>query len=634
MHIIGRYKIIRELRRGGMATVFRAYDPRFEREVAVKVLPRELLFDSQFRARFDTEAKALASLEHPAIVPVYDFGEQDGQPYLVMRYMPGGSLEDRLKQGNLTLVEAARVLSRLAPALDEAHARGMVHRDLKPANILFDQRSEPYITDFGVVKITGVRMTDTGNRSIGTPAYMSPEQARGEPDIDGRSDIFALGAVLYEMLTGKIPYDAETPAGQLVRRITDPTPNVLELRPDLPTGVQEVIARALAKRRYVRFATASDMATALDAVALGKTPTDTLVIDKTGTPPSGNVPVSRRAGQVRPRLAPKNPPQKRQASLFQRLLVMGTAAIVLAGLLFFGYQIFNLLGIGTGGIPPVETQPFVVPVSASDYSPTPFAPVLGTVIQIEGTAQYQLPEGPPLPLSMNGEVPDLPGVRVWTSSGSVKLRLIEGPVVWLGNDTALIVPAPPEEGDPQALQLERGSLLVKAQSLLVTTNQPEYRVLADFATLGVRYEPALDRFVVDCLEGSCRVGDTNVFALAGGTHGGYERGALLAQEPAQYDYWAGIAREDVPTTTPTPTSTTTSTSTSTSTPEPTATPTATLEPTFTSAPVYVQPTQPVYIPPQPTSAPQPRPTSAPAPTNPPAPPPTNPPAPTNDPNQG
>ena len=149
----GRYEIKAEIGRGGMATVYHAYDPRFEREVALKVLPRAMLHDPQFRTRFEREAKTIAMLEHPAIVPVYDFGEEDGQPYFVMRYMTGGSLTDRMKNGPMTVQEVAHLFERLAPALDEAHAKGIIHRDLKPGNILFDQYGEPYISDFGIAKI-------------------------------------------------------------------------------------------------------------------------------------------------------------------------------------------------------------------------------------------------------------------------------------------------------------------------------------------------------------------------------------------------------------------------------------------------------------------------------------------------
>ncbi|MDW8327943.1 MAG: serine/threonine-protein kinase, partial [Anaerolineales bacterium] len=188
---IGRYKIKGELGRGGMATVFHGFDTRFKLEVAIKVLPREFLHDPAFHARFEREAQTIAALEHPAIVPVYDFGEEDGQPYIVMRLMTGGTLNDRLRRGPLTLAEAARIVNALAPALDEAHARGIIHRDLKPGNILFDRRGDPYISDFGIAKLSDSSAAFTGSGVLGTPAYMSPEQARGERDVDGRSDIYS-----------------------------------------------------------------------------------------------------------------------------------------------------------------------------------------------------------------------------------------------------------------------------------------------------------------------------------------------------------------------------------------------------------------------------------------------------------
>src|SRR5574341_756277 len=153
VHKIDRYEVQAELGRGGMATVYRAYDPRFKRTVAVKVLPREFLHDPNFRARFEREAETIAKLEHAAIVPVYDYGEQDGQPYLVMRYMTGGSLAERLRNRPLSLAEAARILGQLAPALDKAHSKGVIHRDLKPANILFDDAGNPHLSDFGIARL-------------------------------------------------------------------------------------------------------------------------------------------------------------------------------------------------------------------------------------------------------------------------------------------------------------------------------------------------------------------------------------------------------------------------------------------------------------------------------------------------
>ena len=267
----GRYEIRGEIGRGGMATVYHAYDPRFEREVALKVLPREMLHDPQFRTRFEREAKTVAMLEHPAIVPVYDFGEEDGQPYFVMRYMTGGSLSDRMKNGPMSIQEVARLFDRLAPALDEAHARGIIHRDLKPGNILFDQYGEPYVSDFGIAKIAAGESSFTGSAILGTPAYMSPEQAQGE-GIDGRSDIYGLGVIIFELLTGQQPYHGDTPMSVVVKHITDPVPHILDVKPELPPAIEAVIEKAMAKDREDRFPTVKALAEALDAVARGENP--------------------------------------------------------------------------------------------------------------------------------------------------------------------------------------------------------------------------------------------------------------------------------------------------------------------------------------------------------------------------
>ena len=264
---IGRYEVKAEIGRGGMATVYEGYDPRFKREVAVKVLPREFLHDPSFRARFEREAETIATLEHPAIVPVHDYGEEDGQPYIIMRLMTGGSLADRLAQGPLSIVEVARVLNHLAPALDKAHARGIIHRDLKPGNILFDEDDQPYISDFGIAKLTQASATFTGTGAVGTPAYMSPEQARGERNIDGRSDLYALGTIVFQMLTGKFPYEADTPMGIAVKHITEPVPRILDTKPDLPPDCEALIQKAMAKNRDERYALAADMAAALTTIA-------------------------------------------------------------------------------------------------------------------------------------------------------------------------------------------------------------------------------------------------------------------------------------------------------------------------------------------------------------------------------
>ncbi|WP_420644273.1 protein kinase domain-containing protein [Candidatus Leptofilum sp.] len=265
---IGRYRIKAELGRGGMSTVYLAHDPRFERDVAIKLLPLELLHQPTFRRRFEREAKVVASLDHPAIVPVYDFGEEKGQPFLVMRFMTGGSLGERLKQGAISIAESARVMTKLAPALDEVHAHGVIHRDLKPSNILFDQRNEPYISDFGTAKLkyAHTKLTDTGG-AVGTPAYMSPEQIQGDSELDGRSDIYTLGVILFEMLTGKHPYQTNTPIAVAVKHMFEPVPSLQEMEPHLPPACQELIVRAMAKQKEHRFRTAVEFAQSLEKVS-------------------------------------------------------------------------------------------------------------------------------------------------------------------------------------------------------------------------------------------------------------------------------------------------------------------------------------------------------------------------------
>jgi serine/threonine-protein kinase len=283
---IGRYEIEKELGRGGMAVVYLARDPLVNRKVAIKVLPRQFTFDPQFRARFQREAQVIAALDHPAIVPVYDFGEQGDQPYIVMRYMNGGSLSDRLKQqGPFSVQEAADILLRIGSALDEAHQKGVVHRDLKPDNVLFDDRDDAFVSDFGIVKVSEATVQYTGNAIIGTPGYMSPEQARGDIQIDGRSDVYSLGAIAYEMLTGKLPYHSDTPMGMAMKHIMEPVPNVLDANPTLPPSSATVISKAMAKEPNQRYQKCTDIAddlaltTEQPLVAVPMPPLDATVID-------------------------------------------------------------------------------------------------------------------------------------------------------------------------------------------------------------------------------------------------------------------------------------------------------------------------------------------------------------------
>jgi len=274
---LGGYRVVSPIGQGGMAEVFKGYQPTLDRYVALKILSPRFAADTEFYERFQREASAVARLHHPNIVQVYDFGSVERLTYMVMEYIPGPTLKERVRllrgRGEtLSLAEVLTVTRQIASALDHAHANGLIHRDIKPANILlraneFDpanaQDAYAVLTDFGVVKmLEGVKFTATG-MTMGTPDYMSPEQARGD-DVGRASDIYALGVVVYEMLVGQLPFSADTPLAVLLKHMNDAPPKPHTLLPQLPLGVDLVLERALAKQPHERFATASDFAMALE----------------------------------------------------------------------------------------------------------------------------------------------------------------------------------------------------------------------------------------------------------------------------------------------------------------------------------------------------------------------------------
>ena len=263
---IGRYQILEKLGSGGMAVVYLGQDASFERQVAIKVLAQNLGADPENRERFRREARAIALIEHTAVVPVYEYGEEGELLYLVMRYMPGGSLKDRLSHGALPLELAASITARVASALDKAHSMGMIHRDIKPGNILFDLEENPYITDFGLVKLVEASVQLTHSEFFGTPAYTSPEQCQGEKTIDARADTYSLAAVLFHMITGSPPYQSGNAMALLMKHISDPIPRLADSAPNLPEGLQTVIDRGMAKSASDRYASTGDMARDLERI--------------------------------------------------------------------------------------------------------------------------------------------------------------------------------------------------------------------------------------------------------------------------------------------------------------------------------------------------------------------------------
>lgn len=263
---LGPYQIISPLGEGGMAAVFKAYQPSMDRYVALKVLPRHFANDPEFIGRFSQEAKVIANLQHPHILPVHDFGEADGYTYLTMRFIEGGTLADWLKEnGPLSLEKIRSIITQVGGALAYAHAQGVIHRDIKPSNILVDPWGNCLLTDFGLAKMaeSTSHLTQTGG-ILGTPAYMSPEQGLGKK-IDSRSDIYSLGVVLYQMAIGRLPYQAETPMAVVIKHIHDPLPPPSQFKPDLPEALERVILKALAKNPDDRFATAVAMVNALQS---------------------------------------------------------------------------------------------------------------------------------------------------------------------------------------------------------------------------------------------------------------------------------------------------------------------------------------------------------------------------------
>lgn len=258
--MLGPYRIINQVGQGGMATVYKAYQPSMDRNVAIKVLPSRLAESQEFIQRFQQEARIIAKLEHPHILPVFDYGESDGVTYFIMRYLDAGTLADRMEKGRpLPLNEIDHLFTQLAEALSYAHGFGIIHRDLKPSNALIDSQGNLFLTDFGIAKLlenASPRLTQT-DAIMGTPAYISPEQAQSSK-VDQRSDIYSLGIILYEMVTGRVPFVAETPLAVLLKHVGDRLPPPSSIKPDVPEAIEQVVLKSLAKHPGDRYSTVAE----------------------------------------------------------------------------------------------------------------------------------------------------------------------------------------------------------------------------------------------------------------------------------------------------------------------------------------------------------------------------------------
>lgn len=286
---LGKYRVLKALGRGGMAQVYRAYHPQLDRYVAVKVLRSDLVEQDEFLSRFRREAHAVSRLRHPAIVQVFDFDAQNDIYYMVMELLEGDTLRARLNQyrvkgERMPLPEILRVLKDVLGGLQYAHSEGVIHRDLKPANIMLTKRGQAVLTDFGIAQIVGATQYTVSGALMGTLNYMAPEQGL-KGACDARSDLYSLGIVLYEMLTGYTPFDADTPLAILLKHLNDPLPLPSQMDPSLPAALEHIVLKALAKEPADRFQGAGEMLAAIEKVLEGELPQG----ERRVVPPPGGI---------------------------------------------------------------------------------------------------------------------------------------------------------------------------------------------------------------------------------------------------------------------------------------------------------------------------------------------------------
>ncbi|MBM2843309.1 MAG: Serine/threonine protein kinase [Anaerolineales bacterium] len=391
---VGPYRIIEQLGQGGMATVHKAYHAALDRYVAIKVLHPAFLQDPNFLKRFQREAKAVARLEHPNIVPVYDFAEHAGQPYLVMKYIEGDTLKARLRSGRLSKEEGLHIVEAAGSALSYAHQRTILHRDIKPSNILISPDGSIYLADFGLARMGEAgESTLSADMMLGTPQYISPEQARGEKNLDAGTDIYSFGVVLYEMVVGRVPFNADTPFSIIHDHIYKPLPIPSQINPRVPAEVERVLLKSLAKERADRYASVDDMVAAFRHAVSGTAAP--IVAPRLATP----VTVTGAAAQVAdagvdieaapPGAVPPSPPRNRRRWLW---IGGGLAMACLCGFLFLSVAANSGEGDPTPTPGSAASEP-LAPVPTAAVEPTPLPQESGAMLEAR-TRVSENPEDP------------------------------------------------------------------------------------------------------------------------------------------------------------------------------------------------------------------------------------------------
>jgi len=576
----GRYEIEFEIDRGGMGTVYQAYDPLFDRKVALKVLlPQTSDTFEEARARFILEAKTIARMEHAAIVPVYDYGEHDKQLYFIMRLMKGQSLAEHLEQGPFSTSLASDIIKRLGGALDMAHKNGIVHRDLKPANILFDGEGKVYLSDFGIAKIAESTSIHTKTGSIlGTFPYMSPEQFQSKQKVDYRADIYALGVILYEMLAGQKPFQVDTPAEWIGAHLNDPVPFIHEVRSDLPSDYEIIVEKAMAKAPEDRFESAGQMAEALETLSRPNMGAQEREAYVSSLKMSGTVDtmLNRDVGK-----RPFSP-----STLLKWLpwfllvaLVIGMLAILPTNLLGrFGFQATVTHTPTPQQIAPAQ---FTTTTIASAVTTTPQPVIEGIIVFIlydPASAIFQrgesgierIPENSQLPLPTSGEP-----VFLQSNAGSMELLLPDKTRLFIDKNTSLSIEQVRDvnESEQTQIMLNQGLVVVSNESDLITMTAPnDIQVKMNTGMLEVEQSDTQRdiRVNIDCINGICPVfvGEASELTLQEGKSTSVTGSDAVADiGTARYDLYNNVVTGLF--ITPTPTST----------PSPSPTPTNTLEPT-------------------------------------------------------
>jgi len=398
---LGKYEIQNKIGQGGMGTVYKGYDPLLDRYVAVKVLAPHLVWEQEFVERFLREARSAARMKHPHIVTIHDVGQEGSLYYFVMEYVEGRSLDDVIRQQEtFPPHKALAILRPLADALDYAHHRGLVHRDVKPANIIISTEGQAILTDFGIARAAQeTRLTATGTL-VGTPEYMSPEQVQGLT-VDARSDQYSLAVVAYEMLGGRVPYQAESTLALMYKIAHEPLPSIRQARPDLPMGVEAVMKKALAKEPGDRYTMVSDFVEALERALAGEevVKAETLIMKPeaiTASPAVTSSASASASASARP-TAPPVASEAKSVSVRKRVPVWGWA---LGGVAILTLAIGIAMGIGRIGdrSTPTPSVRETTPVSISEDIDTPLPSPTATATRQPTRTPTRTPTHTPTPM--------------------------------------------------------------------------------------------------------------------------------------------------------------------------------------------------------------------------------------------